>query len=158
MNVFVESCLHQINPKPPLLCVFGRVIYPMLWENRWMRPFLIREGLAVLRGGVPHVCEVDHYEPHREKDVRDIASLERHLRACTEDCSAVLCLFFGVSPPEPFPVLCTTVPVQAFHFLSEAGAYRQVFPKIASCCQARGDSHFRVSECLFGRFLEGFFA
>lgn len=155
MNTSAEY--QNINPKSPLLCVFGRVISPILWENEWMRQFLVREGLAVLRGSLPHVREVDHYEPHREKDMRDIASLKRHLRACAGDCSIVLCLFFGVSPPEPFPILCDVVPVTVFHFSSETGAYRQIFPPVSPCCPVKDDEYPCISARLRRNFVREFF-
>ncbi|QQR77924.1 MAG: hypothetical protein IPJ67_02155 [Candidatus Moraniibacteriota bacterium] len=118
----------SIDAKPILLCDFGGVVYsPVPWENLWLRPFLVREGLVVLKDGIPYTRDVVYFD---FASGRGIESLKRHLRECAGDYSLVFCLFFPNPPPNPFPVLHPTIPIKAFHLYSKRN-YQQVFPVAA---------------------------
>ncbi len=81
----------------------------------------------VLKNGIPYTRDVVYFD---FASGRGIESLKRHLRECARDYSLVLCLFFPDPPPNPFPVLHSTIPIKAFHMYSKR-RYQQVFPVAA---------------------------
>ena len=156
-----QHCFYRgINPKPVLICAFGvRALSPILCDNPYLRPFLVEQGITILNDGVPFTRDVSHFLPSqfRFSQGSGLESLKRFLRSNAEDYKSVLCLFLDVSPPEPFPVLCNAVPVTAFHFSSETGAYRQIFPPVSPCCPVKDDEYPCISARLRRNFVREFF-